>query len=249
MDEICSLYDVWGTSSILIMKDETPEYRSKVWELSNILMPAKMTRKDEIENWYNSLWVECRNFGIVDLIKEVEDCGNLVTLSTRLGCDSIKWLNDLIILLYHNSSKFIAELGRNPSILPNQCGDFLPLDRIYAENNIGEIYKDIALIAGINFRERLLDNRVSKDYLQGLQEFNLKNVFSELIQTQINQETKPEFYKAIINLRAGKNEKQNEFVDIAKCLYPNCFDQYSRVNYLNDKLLSDALKFWRRRFV
>ncbi|MFE4711901.1 ATP-binding protein [Paenibacillus sp. NPDC056722] len=247
LDEICSLYDVWGTSSILIMKDETPEYRSKVWELSNILMPAKMTRKDEIENWYNSLWVECRNFGIVDLIKEVEDCGNLVTLSTRLGCDSIKWLNDLIILLYHNSSKFIAELGRNPSILPNQCGDFLPLDRIYAENNIGEIYKDIALIAGINFRERLLDNRVSKDYLQGLQEFNLKNVFSELIQTQINQETKPEFYKAIINLRAGKNEKQNEFVDIAKCLYPNCFDQYSRVNYLNDKLLSDALKFWREK--
>lgn len=246
-DEVCSLYDVWDTPIIFIMKDETPEYRSKVWELSNMLMPKNMTRKDEIENWYNSLWVECRNFGIVDLIKEVEECGNLVNLSTRLGYDSIKWLNDLIVLLYHNSSKWIAELERNPAILPNQCGEFLPLDRIYAENNIGEVYKDLSLIAGINFRARLLDNRISKDYLQGLQEINLKNVFNELIQTQIDQKTKPEFYKVIINLCTGKNEKQNEFIEIAERLYPDCFNEFNRVDYLNDKLLSDALKFWREK--
>jgi len=247
LEDTCSLYDDWETPIIFIMKDETPELRRKVWELSNRLMPAMMTRKDEIEHWYNSLWAECRNFGIIDLIKEVERCGDLVTLSNRLGCDSIKWLNDLIILLYHNSSKFITELGRNPSILPNQCGDFLPWDKIYAENNIGDTYKDIALIAGINFRERLLDNRVSREYLQGLQELNLKNVFNELIHAQINQETKLEFYKSIINLRAGKNEKQNEFVEIAERLYPDCFNQYSRVPYFNDKLLSDALKFWREK--
>ncbi|WP_312635045.1 sacsin N-terminal ATP-binding-like domain-containing protein [Oscillibacter sp.] len=245
LEDICSLYDDWETPTVFIMKDETPEFRRKVWELSNRLMPAMMTRKDEIEHWHNSLWAECRNFGIIDLIKEVEGCGDLVTLSNRLGGDSIKWLNDLIILLYHNSSKFIADLGRNPSILPNQYGDFLPWDKIYAENNIGETYKDIALIAGINFRERLLDNRISREYLQGLQELNLKNVFYELIHAQINQETKLEFYKSIINIRAGKNEKQNEFVDIAQRLYPDCFNQYSRVPYYNEKLLSDALRFWR----
>lgn len=195
LGEVCSLYDILGTPSILIMKDETPHYRSEVWKLSNMLMPMNMTLKDEIENWYNSLWDECHNFGIVDLVKAVEDCGNLVILSARLGCDSIKWLNELIILLYHDSSKFIAELGRNPSILPNQHGDFLSLDRIYAENNIGETYKDIALIAGVNFREKLLDNRVSKDHLQGLQELDLKNLLSELVQTPIDQETKLNFIK------------------------------------------------------
>lgn len=245
LDEVCSLYDILGTPSILIMKDENPQYRNEVWKLSNMLMPMNMTRNDEIENWYNSLWVECRNFGIIDLIKEVEGCGNLITLNTRLGRDSIKWLNDLIILLYTDSSKFIAELGRNPSILPNQHGDFLPLDRIYAENNIGETYKDIALIAGVNFKERLLDNRISKDHLQGLQEINLNNLLSELIQTRIEQETKFEFYKAIINLRTGKNEKQNEFVKVANYFYPNCFNQYTTVPYSSERLLSDALKFWR----
>jgi len=247
LGDACSLYDDCGTPSIFIMKDETPEFRRKAWALSNRLMPAMMTQKDEIEHWYNSLWIECRNFGIIDLIKEVEECGDLTTLNNRLSCDSIKWLNDLISLFYHNSSKLIAELERNPSILPNQYGDFLPLDKIYAENNIGETYKDIALIAGIDFRERLLDNRVSREYLQGLQELNLKNVFYELIHAQINQETKIEFYKCIINLRAGRNERQNEFVEIAKRLYPDCFDQYSRVPYFNEKLLSDALKFWREK--
>lgn len=212
----CSLYDIWETPNIFIMKDEAPELRRKVWELSNRLIPAMMTQRDEIEHWYNSLWVECHNFGIIDLIKEVEECGDLSTLSNRLGCDSIEWLNDLISLLYHNSSKFITELGRNPSILPNQYGDFLPLDRIYAENNIGETYKDLALIIDIDFRERLLDNRVSREYLQGLQELNLKNVFLELIHAPIDQETKNEFYKCIINLREGINERQNEFVEISK---------------------------------
>lgn len=39
--------------------------------------------------------------------------------------------------------------------------------------------------------------------------------------------------------------KVYEFVEIAKCLYPDCFNQCSRVSHLNDKLLADALKFWR----
>lgn len=247
LEDACSLYDDWETPIIFIMKDEAPELRRKVWELSNRLMPAMMTRKDEIEHWYNSLWVECHNFGIIDLIQAVEECSDLMTLNNRLGCDSIEWLNDLIILLYHNSSKFFSELGRNPSILPNQHGDFLPLDKICAENNIGETYKDIALIAGIDFRERLLDNRVSREYLQGLQELSLKNVIYELIHAQIDEETKLEFYKSIINLRTGRDERQNEFVEIANHLYPDCFNQYSRAHYFNEKLLSDALKFWREK--
>ncbi|MEK4234825.1 ATP-binding protein [Paenibacillus sp. FSL H7-0714] len=247
LGDACSLYDDWGTSCIFIMSDETPELRRKVWELSNRLMPTKLTRQDEIEHWYNSLWVECRNFGIIDLIKEVEGCGNLVTLSNRLDCNSIKWLNDLIILLYLNSRNFISELGYSPSIFPNQYGDFLPLDKIFAENNIGDTYKDIALIAGIDFRTRLLDSSISIESLQGLQELNLKNVFSELIHAEINQEAKLEFYNSIINLRAGKNEKQNEFVEVAEHLYPDCFNQYIRVHHVNEKLLSDALKFWREK--
>ena len=154
LEEVCSLYDHWGNSNIFIMKDEEADFRNKVWELSNKLMPAMMTRNDEIERWYGSLWVDCRNFGIIDLVKEVEECSDLETLNNRLGYDSIKWLNDLICLLYRNANRFISKLGYNPSILPNQHGVFMPLAKIFGENNIGETYKDIALIADIDFRER-----------------------------------------------------------------------------------------------
>lgn len=246
-----SLYDVVGNPCVFIMKDEDPELRRKVWELSNGLIPAMMTQKDESEYWYNSLWVDCRNFGIIDLIKKVEECGDFRTLDERLGFDSIEWLNHVISIFYHNSNKFISELGRNPSILPNQHGTFLPFDKICAENSIGETYKDLALIAGIDFRKRLLDNRVSRVSLQGLQELNLQNVFNELTYARIDQEKKIEFYKCIINLRRDvnvrQNVKQNEFVEIAKHLYPDCFNQCTRVPYVSEKLLSDALKFWREK--
>ena len=247
LGEVCSLYDGWGNPNIFIMKDGTPEFRNKIWELSNTLMPAMMTKKDEIEHWYGSLWGDCRTFGIMDLILKVEEYGDIEVLESQLKGNAISWLNELITLFYYNSGVLIAELGRNPSILPNQHGVFLSLDKIYLENGIGDIYKNIALIAGIDFRERLLDNRVTRTYLKGLQEINLNHVFSEIRQVQLDDDASAELYKSIINLRVNKNDKQIAFVEIARCLYPDAFSNPIKVSYLSDRLLSEALKFWREK--
>jgi hypothetical protein len=245
LGNFCALYDYFDEPSIYIMKDETPELREKVWELSNELMPCMMTQKAEIEQWYFSLWDDCRNFGVVDLVMEVEKCENITTLEKRLGYDALPWLNELIGLFYHTSGKFFADFGRHPSILPNQHGIFSPLDELFYENNIGEIYKDVALIAGIDFRERLLDGRVQKTTLSGLRELTLKNVFSELIQAQMDYETSVEFYKGIINIRASNNTKQEKFIELANYLYPDYFKKPCSASYYSEKLLTDALKFWR----
>jgi len=245
LGELCSLYKYWGQPNIYIMKDETPEFRTEVWDLSNNVLPAMMTKRDEIEHWYNSLWVECRNYGILDLIERVEEFGNIKTLEAQLDYATMNWLNRLIILFYSSNNKFIVELGRNPSIFPNQYGDFLSLDNIYVENNIGETYKDIAKIAGIDFRERLLDNRIVKKSLGNLKELNLRNVFSELYQAQMDYNTRTEFYKSLINLKGSRNDNQDAFIKIAEHVYPYCFNDSKKVPYLHDKLLSDALKFWR----
>lgn len=247
LGQVCSLYDGWGNPNIFILKDGTPEFRNKIWELSNCLMPAMMTTKDEIEHWYGSLWEDCHNFGIIDLILKVEECGDITTLESQLKCKAMPWLNDLITLFYYNSGIFITELERNPSILPNQRGTFLSLDKVYHENSIGDTYKNIALLAGIDFRERLLDNRIERTYLKGLQEINLNNVFSEIRQAQLDNDASVELYKSIINLRVNKNDKQLAFIEIARCLYPDAFSNPIRVPYLSDRLLSEALKFWREK--
>lgn len=243
----CALYDYYDEPSIYILKDETPELREKVWELSNILMPDMMTQKAEIEHWYCSLWDDCRNFGVVDLVLEVEKCENITALEKQIGCDALPWLNKLIGLFYHTSGKFLADFGRHPAILPNQHGAFFPLNELFYENNIGEIYKDIALITGIDFRERLLDVRVEKTTLNGLRELTLGNVFSELIQVQMDYQTSVNFYKGIINIRASNNTKQEKFIELANYLYPNCFNKPNRVSHYSQKLMSDALKFWREK--
>lgn len=247
LGEVCSLYDHWGNPSIFIMKDEATELRSMIWELSNRLMPNMMTQKAEIEQWHGSLWDDCRNFGVVDLVMEVEKCEDVATLEKQLGCNALSWLNELIGLFYHNSGKFLADYGRHPAILPNQHGAFFPLDVLFCENNIGETYKDVALIAGIDFRERLLDGRVEKASLNGLRELTLSNVFSELIQAQMDYETSVEFYKGIINIRVPNNVKQKNFIELANYLYPDCFNQPSRASYHSEKLLTDALKCWRKK--
>jgi len=245
--ELCYLYDDWGETSIFLMKDKVPELRNSVWELSNKLFSTMITKKEEIECWHDSLWSECHNYSILDLIKRVEEFEDLNTLNEQLGCDGMTWLNKLIKLFYSNSGIFIAELSRNPSILPNQHGKFLSLDEIYAENNIGETYKDVAAIADIDFRERLLDSRVITTHLKGLRELSLRNVFSELLQAHMNDDVKIEFYKSLINLRGNSNEKQNAFIEIAKWVYPDGFNDSKKVPYINDKLLSDALKTWREK--
>jgi len=245
LGNVCSLYDDWGTPNIFIMKDETQDLRSKAWGLSSKLIPNMMSQSDEIEQWYNSLWIDCRNFNLIDLIQKVEEYDNIDELGNHLDGDAISWLNELIEMFYHSSGTYNIKLGRHPSILPNQRGDFRPLDKIFAEINIGETYKDIALLADIDFRERLLDSRISKKYLFGLQDLGLSNVFYELNHARMDYETSVEFYKNIINLQARKNERQNEFLYVARSLYPEMFNQPIRVASHSDKLLSDALKFWR----
>jgi hypothetical protein len=234
-----------GKPSIYMLKDETPELRIKVWELTNMLMPEMIVPKTEIEHWYNSLWDNCRNFGIADLITEVEKCEDIATLEKRLGCDTLPWLNELIGLFYHQSGKFLADLGRHPSILPNQHGTLFPLEELFSESNIGETYKDLALIAGIDLRKRLLDGRVQKNTLSGLRELTLRNVFSELFQVQMDHETSIEFYRRIINIHTSNNTKQARFIELANYLYPDSFNQPYRASYYNEKPLTDALKFWR----
>jgi len=246
------LFDSWDQPRIYVMKDQTPEFRYKIWELSVKLFPQSMTKQDEIEHWHNSLWEDCRNFGILNLVESVERYTNVTALEKQLGHNSINWLNELINSFYVNFNNLSSELGRYPTILPNQHGTFLSQDKILVENNIDDVYKDIASIIDIDFRERLIDNRVSRLYLKGLNELRINDIFSELnqkiYQTSLNLETKSEFYKSIINLRVNnRNDKQEVFFKIAKYLYPNDFTNTETVFYIQDRLLLEALKFWRAK--
>jgi hypothetical protein len=248
LGELSCLYDDWGLEPNLFMMNETTsELRNKVWELTSELFPEKVIKKDEVEFWYDSLWEECHNFGLVDLIREVEQYEKIDNLEKRLNCDAITWLNKLIMLFNTDAHNLTVELGDKPAIFPNQYGIFLTSDEIHIEKNIGDTYKDIAKLANIDYRDRLLDARISTTALRDIKELSLRDVYNDLLRANMDSNARAEFYRQLINLQHNNISEQEEFIDIAKFLYPNKFTIRKNIHSIQERLLADALKFWREQ--
>ena len=248
--DLSSLYDDDGGGhkpNLFMLKEITPELRNKVWELVSELSPKKVIKKDEVEVWYDSLWEECHNFGLMELIRKVEQYKNINDLAEQLNCDAITWLNKLITLFNADSYNLTLDLGNKPAIFPNQYGVFLTSDAIHIEKNIGETYKDIAMVAGLDYRDKLLDARILITKTYGIKELSLQDVFNDLLQANINSDVRAEFYRQLINLQYKNISEQEEFISIARYLYPDKFNVRKQVHSIQERLLSDALKFWREQ--
>lgn len=240
----CLFDDQRHEPNLFMLKERTPELRDKVWELASELFPEKVIKKDEVGFWYDSLWEECHNFGLIDLIRDVEQYEKIDNLEKQLGCDAITWLNKLITLFNTDAYNLTRELGNEPAIFPNQYGVFLTSDEIHIEKNIGETYKDIAKIAGVDYRDKLLDARISITASHSIKELSLRDVYNDLFRANMDGDVRSEFYRQLINLKYGNISEQEEFIDIARFLYPNKFNERKPVHSIQERLLLDALKFW-----
>lgn len=242
------LFDDWGYPCVLIANDLNEAVREKVWALSSKLIPNIITKRQELECWYNSLWDECHNYGIIDLIKRVEEFENIDTLSKNVMGNATDWLNELLALFYTKENAFANNLGRNPCILPNQHGEFCAMDTVLLDCCIDEIYKEISNIIDFDFKSTLLDRKINCEFLTNVRKFTLDDVFSAIHQKL--QRSHPEvedFYKAIICLQAEQNEEQNDFLSLAKTLYDEGFREKNKVSKHSNELLKAALKFWREK--
>ena len=82
-----------------------------------------MPKKEELEYWYNSLWEECHNFKIEDLIETVEELGSVAALKQYVGGDWFFWLKEFYNLIY-NRDYGVTQTDLNKNIIPNQNGDW-----------------------------------------------------------------------------------------------------------------------------
>jgi len=239
------LLDDWGTPSVLIPKDVDETIRGKVWSLSSKIIPHMITKREELECWHNSLWDECRNYGILDLIERVEEFKNIDALSKNVMENATDWLNELLALFYAKGNAFANSLGRNPCVLPNQQGEFCDIDTISLDYGIDEIYKTISDIIDLNFKSKLLDRKIKYEFLPNVKKFTLEDVFSEIEKKLQSSHPKAEdFYKNIICLQADEqNEEQNGFLSL---LNKDSWKK-NKVSKHSKGLLKAALKFWREK--
>lgn len=239
-----ALYDNQNNCTLVLLRDDTKEVRESVWHLSSQLFPNKHIVFEDTENWYHSLWEDCRNYGVLELILEVEELGQLDKL-TELVPNAIKWLNQLYSLIYDKCSNRTDVIMRDNKIFPNQSGDFCCLKDLKSDSGIDDAYKEAAQLISINYRSVLLDVRILPRDLVALS-------FNEAANQMINRAQEfnvhpDQFYKHIIGIQNNPPQYQQLFINLFNVLYPNSPIITCNVSHFSERLLNNALDYWSKK--
>ncbi|MDE5772329.1 MAG: ATP-binding protein, partial [Ruminococcus sp.] len=239
-----SLCDESGFSkNIFLSGDNTKEIRESVWQLSSQLFPDKLVCYEDIDNWYNSLWNECRNYSIIQLIEETEKIGNLHKLENKIS-DAIEWLNRLYNLIYEQCSKNPSVSRRDNKIFPNQHGEFCYIYDLKADIGIDEAYKEASDIIGIDLRKELADKHIS---FKNMNIISFNDIACRMWQRiQINNISYyiEIFYKRIISMKKNYLLKQEAFIKLYNILYSDNPIITVNVNHYSELLLNSAIEYW-----
>lgn len=240
-----TLYDEWELEEIpFLSSDDTKEIRDEVWRLSSQLFPNKHVCFEDVDNWYNSLWEECRNYGVLELISEVEQIGTLNKLSNIVS-NAIEWLKQLYRLIYNICAGNSEISRRNNRIFPNQHGDFCCFNELKSDSGIDEAYKEAAELIAIDFKAELLDRRISFDNMNVMS-------FNEAANRMINRAQEynaaPErFYKYIIGIKSDDMAKQLDFIGLFNSLYSGTQIVTKKASNISERLLNNALEYWCKK--
>lgn len=241
------LRDCWDDSLVLIPNHLDNNIRIKLWELSSKLIPEMLPKYEDLECWYNSLWNECHNYSVEDLIERVERFENINTLEEKIDGDVFSWLNEFYNLVYSEEHGFASKLNIEPRIIPNQNGEFSSLSSLCYDYNLEEKYKEILLLLDLDLKSKLIDKRVAVNLSQKkpIRKYKFDDIIPE-IQKALKSENVDieEFYKSIICLKFQDFEKQNLFLSIGEELYCEDFWITHKVVNFSNELFDSALDFW-----
>ena len=211
--------------------------------MSSQLNPNGNVRFEDIDNWYNSLWDECRNLDIVQLISVTEEIGSIARLSAKVS-DAVEWLTRLYILLNNSyiSNAEIAMFSRR--IVPNQKGAFCCINQLKADGEIDEAYKDASMLISIDFRSELLDRRFTS---KNVAVFSFNEAANQMISCAQEHNNPGEFYKYVIGICSVRPRKQIKFINLYNSLFPRSPIVTISASNFSDRLLNCALEYWCRR--
>ena len=151
----------------------------------------------------------------VSLLKDINNCKNIKTLSSKLGknkSEIIKCLNDFILFLKNNCK--YEKILNDYSIIPNRNGDFKTLKVLYSDHK-NRIPKEIIEIYDSISKKKLNDELVDIEIKYEIFEENLKdkdfNDISNLLNDYISKKENIEKIKRFVVyplLSIESNDKQ-----------------------------------------
>lgn len=242
--EYCSIMNEDGQKCLLIPTHQNGNARMLLWKLSEGIFPDKIPKQEELEQWYNSLWEDCHNFTIEDLIDEINSIGDLDSLSQYIKNNPITWLKEFYNLIY-NRDYGVSQTALNKNIIPNQNGIFCAIKNLRINEGIEEEYYRIAKIIGIDLKSCLVDSNVGLfNYIfQQCDKYNFDALCEDLKRQLRNYSgfNRKEFYKDIVRLKADNDYV--EFVSLMKDFYKADWSAI-HVSRISEELSNEALEFW-----
>ncbi len=246
----------WGNTKALIdangdrmflSKDEDPEVRSCVWRLSSVLFPDRHVVEYDIDNWYHSLWEDSKNYSVKELILDAERIGSLQELSKKV-IEPIRWLNELIGLIFNKCGSEFNSFSFDHKIFPNQNGDFCSISTLKIDCDIDEALKNAALKINLDFRDQLLDRRIVITGMNNIKVLSFNEAVHMMEDGAQGCYAVPyDFYKDIISLKGSVNPNQDTAISIYSYFYHN--DPIQIQSTLKDPshLLKLAIEKWNEK--
>ena len=242
-----ALQDDFEYEQVFIISESKEEIREKEWDLLSVIMPEKIPCREDMHNWYNSLWNNCNKYNFKSLIKQIEEYGNVVKLQEYMrGTDWHSWLSQFFNLIEENKSFQTYIASERINIIPNQNGIFSCTTNLYFDKDILNEYKEILKFLGIDCRDWLLDLEFrNRDWFQ-FEEYGNEQIL-KLIEDKLDdaeKELKSNVLFRMAYMYTGENDRLVIHRQI--CQFANAIlkmdNQMIKVSVISERILQDALK-------
>lgn len=247
-NSMMELLDYFDDEQVFIISERDDEIREKVWDLLHRIMPERIPCREDIHNWYHSLWSDCNRYTFKTLTKQLQDYGDVEQLQNNIAKDEWKtWLSDYYDLISENKTLQTYINSNKIKVIPNQNGVFCGIAELKFDNEILTEYKDILNILDDDCREWLLDldfrNREWFQFKEYDNEQILKLIEGKL--EDVGRQHKTDILLSMVYMY--KNSYEQLVVQKKICQYANDIlgtnNQMIEVPVISEKLLQDSLKY------
>ena len=242
-----ALHDDFEDEQVFIISESKEEIREKEWDLLSVIMPEKIPCREDIHNWYDSLWNNCNKYNFKSLTKQIEGYGNVVELQEHMkGTDWRSWLSQFFNLIEDNKSFQTYIASEKINIIPNQNGIFSCTTNLYFDKAILNEYKEILKSLGVDCRDWLLDLKFrNRDWFQ-FKEYGNEQIL-KLIEDKLDEAEK-ELKSNVLFRMTYMYTIENDRLPIQRqiCQYANTIlkmdNEMIEVPVIFESILQDALK-------
>ncbi|MBW7473984.1 ATP-binding protein [Paenibacillus oenotherae] len=247
-DSMMELLNCFDSEQVFIISERDDKIRENVWDLMNRIMPERIPCKEDIHNWYHSLWSDCNSYTFKTLTKQLQDYRDVEQLQNNIAEKKWKtWLSDYYDLISDNKN-FQTYISSNKiKVIPNQNGVFCGIEELKLDNEILAEYKDILNILDNDCREWLLDLNVKNREWFQFKEFDNEQTL-KLIEGKLDDAARQQKTDIFLKLAyLYRNGHELLGVQIKICQYANKIletdNQLIEVPVISEKLLQEALKY------